>query len=131
MFGDTEPAQFPHGIELMQGLPNVPIVIRNYDPDLPIFTGVPRGDETFEGTDFGDTTADATTNQSAPAGVFPGTVLSGSGSVYVVRLDGAAGTQVTVTQVPALLSTEVIPAGTRVLVFQSQSLYFINMASWL
>lgn len=128
MFGDTEPAQFPNGIELTQEDGEPPITVRNFS-GLPLFEGAPPGSDDFGDIDFGDG-GDATATVTQTGGdSIPGTVTSGTGSSYVVTLD--TGPIVNVTQVPALIVGETIPAGSRVLVFLSNGVYRINVGCWL
>ena len=59
---------------------------------------------------------------------FTGTVVSGTGATYSVTLN--TGPTVSVTQLQ-IDPTETIPAGTKVIVIQIASLYYMAVPGWL
>lgn len=98
----------------------------NRTPDAPI--NITLGNPNPDGTIPLGGLAGQSQQQQTPTNTFTGTVLSGSGATYSVRL--GIGQTVNVTQLQ-INSDDIIPAGTRVLVVKEAGVFKMVVPVWL
>lgn len=113
-----------------------PITIEREDSSLPPITIGPSGIDlngadilnggTIEAKHL-DGNAGGDSIAVGGGGIFLGTVLSGTGTTYLVDIDG---TEVTAVQ-GTIHEDDEIPAGTEVMVFQIGADYFLNVPVWM